>query len=204
LAWHRDYFEHLLRRKFSTGEASANYFYYPSVPEKISNAIPGVRLILLLRNPVDRAYSDYQLSVQSHKEIRSFEEAIRNEISNSVALTSNNEHSILRIRYLVKGMYADHLERWLRFFRREDLLILKSEDFFQEQSLFFQKVIKHIGLPIWEPNQYVAFRAPGKKRREGTKYPSMTPDTRKLLIDFFKPSNERLSECLGTDVGWDN
>jgi hypothetical protein len=206
LSLHKRYFEDVLRMRFATGEASANYFYYPSVPEKISRILPQVKLILLLRNPVNRAYSDYQLSVRSHKETRSFKEAVENEINDSVVLTQDNELSVLRLRYLLKGTYADHLERWLRFFTNQDLLILESEDFFLNQSGAFKRVVEHLGLPLWEPRDFVAYSAPGKRRSDsagGKVLREFDPDFRKVLVEYFRPYNQKLYQMLGKDLGWD-
>ena len=208
LELHKFYFEKILQHEFMTGEASANYFYYPSVPERISTTLSKVKLILLLRDPVHRAYSDYQLSVRSHKEVRSFQEAVRSELSDSVKLTAENERSILRLRYLLKGIYVDHLERWLKFFSREKLLILKSEDLFSEQPRTFSIVLDHLGLPSWQPKQFSAFREPGKKIDNDAiiqkQYERMDAKTDKLLKDFFRPYNQRLYDLLGQDLLWND
>lgn len=208
LSLHKHYFQHVLRRKFLTGEATANYFYYPSVPEKISKILPGIRLILLLRNPVDRAYSDYHLSVRSQKESRTFEEAMNDELQSPVKATPENERSLLLIRYLLKGMYADHLTVWLEFFRREQLLILKSEDFFREPAASFRKVLNYLELPNWEPKEFAVFKEPGRRsyasKYEGGNYPSMNPEIRQKLVDFFKPHNRRLYDILQTNLAWED
>jgi hypothetical protein len=208
LSLHKHYFQHVLRRKFLTGEATANYFYYPSVPEKISRILPGIKLILLLRNPVDRAYSDYHLTVRSRRESRTFEEAVNNELRDPVRATPENERSILLIRYLLKGIYADHLAVWLKLFRREQLLILKSEDFFSEPTASFKGVLSHLELPNWEPKEYSVFKEPGRtsyaSKYEGGNYPRMTPEIRKTLVDFFKPHNQRLYDLLRMNFAWED
>jgi hypothetical protein len=205
---HKRYFKNVLRKEFQTGEATANYFYYPSVPQKIAEALPDIRLILLLRNPVERAYSDYQLTVRSRRESRSFEEAIDDELKNPVKVTPENERSLLLVRYLLKGVYADHLAVWLKFFKKEQLLVLKSEEFFRGPSATFRQVLNHLGLPNWEPLEYAVFKEPGRTtyagKYEGGNYPRMIPETRARLLEFFSPHNQRLYDMLGSDFHWED
>jgi len=79
LTWQKKYRELVQGRKFMTGEATPYYFSHPHAPRRIFNALPKVRLFLLLRNPVDRAFSHYQYEVKMGIESLSFEEAIDKE-----------------------------------------------------------------------------------------------------------------------------
>jgi hypothetical protein len=203
---HKRFQTSILKRKFRTGEATANYFYYPSVAGKVAKLLPQIRLVLLLRNPVDRAYSDYLLSVRAQRETRSFEEAIREELRGPMSATPENERSLLWVNYLVKGKYADHLAVWLMHFRRDQLLIIKSEGFFRDPSTAFKRVLDHLGLPHWEPGEYASFKEPGRTsyggKYEGGKYPALPPETRKTLTDFYMPHNERLYTDMQIRFDW--
>ena len=88
LMWYRGHFptvwekacaQQVQKQAFVTGEASPSYLFHPHVYKRVAQALPQVKLIVLLRNPVDRAYSQYYHSIELGHESRSFEEAIRDE-----------------------------------------------------------------------------------------------------------------------------
>ena len=166
-----------------TGEASPGYLYDRSVPQRMAEVVPQARLVALLRNPVDRAFSDYQMTVRLGREWRSFEQAI----------------DVPPNKYLPRGVYADQLLRWSEFFSREQLLILKSEDFFERPADVFKIVLGFLELPEWE---FDASRIGPDELRAGGYEQRMDPATRRRLEEYFEPHNRRLYDFLGTDFGW--
>jgi hypothetical protein len=191
----------VLRRRFLTGEASAAYLFYPHAPKKIFEMMPRVKLIVLLRNPVDRAYSHYQHEVSLKYETLSFDEAIeqepdrlRGEREKMLADQSYDSYKYRHYSYLARGAYADQLMRWMKLFPRDQILILRSEDFFAESSKTFQKVLGFLELPPCELSEYKQYNA-----RE---YSSMNAATRRRLIDYFEPHNRRLRELVGENFPW--
>lgn len=188
-----------------TGEASPSYIFHPHVPRRILELTPSIKLIALLRNPVDRAYSHYKDMVRKKKENLSFEAAIEKEEGLSNELLENmieNEkyynESYFDYSYLRRGIYVDQLKRWFNLFPREQFLILKSEDFFADAAGSFDRVLKFLELPKWHLEEYRQFNC-----NSGPKHQAMNAVTRKQLIDYFKPHNEKLCEFLGTDFSWD-
>jgi hypothetical protein len=175
-------------RKTITGEATPNYLVYPKVPERMAKVIPQARLIALLRNPVDRAYSDYHGVVGHERETRTFEEAIG---FDRVSLDA-------RCEYLSKGVYVDHLLRWSRFFNEEQMLVLKSEDLYERTQDTLQLVLDFLDLPNWQPGP----TGNSSRRNKGAYVQRMDPGTRRRLEDYFEPHNQRLYEYLGVDFGW--
>lgn len=97
--------------------------------------------------------------------------------------------------YLSRGFYVDQLVRWSKYFDREQMLILKSEDFFERPAESFRYVIDFLGLLAWEP---VAWKIvlKGEYERE------LNPATRQRLEEYFEMHNLRLYEYLGVDFGW--
>ncbi|MBA3473380.1 MAG: sulfotransferase domain-containing protein [Rubrobacter sp.] len=184
-----------------TGEATPRYLSHPSAPERMAKAIPWARLIALLRNPVDRAYSNYQHALRSALETRTFEEAVEAEeawLRGEEGEAEREEPGAAgrpRFGYLREGIYVDHLKRWSGFFGEEQMLVLKSEDFFECESEVLKVVLDFIGLPEWEPETW---EIPNKGRYER----GMEPETRRRLEEFFEPHNRRLYEYLGVDFGW--
>jgi len=187
-----------------TGEASP-HIAHPLAPERVAEVVPQARLIALLRNPVDRAYSRYQQMVRRGRVTRTFEEVI--ELEKAQLLTSTRrgrydaEADELSPRYtgdcIYKGLYLDHLTRWAEFFDREQMLILKSEDFFTRPQEILQQVFGFLDLPEWEPDP-----SEFERKRNTRKYDKMSPETRRRLEEFFEPHNERLYDYLGRDLGW--
>ncbi|MBA3474643.1 MAG: sulfotransferase domain-containing protein [Rubrobacter sp.] len=181
IEWYRSQFpppEWKDGRRSITGEATP-YLKHPSVPERIARVVPRARLIVLLRNPVDRSYSLYHHEVRHGRESRSYEET-----------------TLEAPKYLSGSIYVDHLRRWSEFFGDEQMLVLKSEDFFERELETLKLVLGFLGLPDWEPEE-----AP-KVRNRGRYEQGMDPSTRKQLEDYFEPHNQRLYEYLGVDLGW--
>ena len=186
-----------------TGEATPSYLVHPRAPQRVAALIPDVKLITLLRNPVDRAFSLYQHRVDQGLEQLSFEQAIEAEeeriqgeadrIRNDERYASDRFHLY---SYLYGGIYADLLKEWLGFFPRERLLILRSEDLFSSPHDCYQTVLRFLGLPeVWEPHWYDAINAGGYEE-------PMNPATRRELETYFKPHNEQLSSLLGVPFDW--
>jgi hypothetical protein len=169
-------------RRSITGEASPSYLFDPPVPKRMAEVVPQARLITLLRNPIDRAYSHYQMQVKRGTEPLTFEEAIE------------RQHS----SYLSRGIYVDQLLRWFEFFSREQMLILKSEDFFEHPVETLKVVLNFLYLPDWQPDPSEL----QQRRHTGTYRQKLDPSTRRRLEAYFEPYNKRLYECLGVDFGW--
>jgi hypothetical protein len=188
-------------RKVLTGESSPYYIYHPHASKRAAKVVPQAKLIALLRNPVDRAYSDYNHKFREAREPLSFEEAIEAEEERlkgekEKMLADENYASInyRKFSYLSRGVYVDQLKEWRRYFEEEQLLILKSEDFFESPQATFDRVLAFLGLPPWETGVL-------GERNEGS-YEQMNPATRQRLEDYFEPHNKRLYEFLGVDLGW--
>jgi hypothetical protein len=174
-------------RRCITGEATPRYLSDPDVPERMAKVIPKAKLIVLLRNPVDRAYSHYQLSVRRGHETRSFEDAIREE-----------QEARGPSDLLARSIYVDQLLRWRKFFNVEQMLVIKSENFFKHTTDTMQLVQDFLGLP------YRKLELRTRRTSRGTEhhYQPMHPVTRRRLEAYFEPHNQRLYEYLGVDFGW--
>jgi len=185
-------------RGFITGEATPNYLYHPLVPERMARVVPVARLIALLRNPVDRAYSHYQQSVRRGLEARSFDAAVEEEQARLLKAENEPSRRPTGVGYasnlLAKGLYVDQLQRWSRFFDEEQMLVLKSEDFFKHTAETLKQVQSFLSLP------YRGVHPPS--RRASDSYEPLDSSTRRRLEAYFEPYNQRLYEYLGVDFGW--
>jgi hypothetical protein len=170
-------------RKTITGEKTPYYLFHPHVPQRMAEVVPRVRLIVLLRNPVDRAYSQYHhdmsmMQAKHRGKSRAFEETLEQQNSS----------------YLPRGIYVDQLLRWSEYFGKEQMLILKSEDFFKHTTETLRTVQNFLDLP------YCQLDLPPRETKE--RYSPMDPSTRRRLEAYFEPHNQRLYEYLGVDFGW--
>jgi len=196
-------FKDLLRRKFLTGDATPRYLDHPHAPKRVKEIIPNVKFIVLLRNPIDRAYSMYNMRVSRGRETCSFEEAIRLEKERTQDEFKKMEEDenyysspYFHHSYLDRGIYVDKLQRWMSIYPKEQFLIIKSEDFFKNTSENYYKVLNFLGLP---PHELESYPIQGRVN----KLDPMSSNVRKQLVQFFKPHNEKLYQLIGKNLGWD-
>lgn len=205
LEWYRSHFSPQRLKngqKIVTGEASPYYIAHSLAPERVARTVPQAKLIALLRNPVERAFSHYHFAVRKGREDLSFEEALKVE---EERLQEHRERISARQgywpaipgrnSYLARGVYVDQLQKWHEFFDKEQLLVLKSEDYFSDMTGTLKRVLNFLELPAWEPEVKPTINQGGYKKR-------MRPETRERLQEYFEPHNQRLYEYLGVDFGW--
>ena len=191
---------------FLTGEASPYYLFHPHAPARVAAMLPGVKLIVMLRNPVDRAYSHYYHEVAGkHEKLSSFEEAIdceekrlAGELEKMQGDAHYQSYNHRHFSYLARGIYFDQLTAWRHSFPKEQLLLLRSEDFYADPGAILKRTLAFLNLPAVEPGKVQEF-----KQYNDTRAPGMQAATRKRLIEYFKPYNARLYDLAGVDFGWD-
>lgn len=206
--WYRSHFPLAPQRtagRTLTGEASPYYLFHPCAPARMARVVPRARLILMLRDPVDRAYSHYQHRFRKGVETLSFEGAVEaeekrldGELEKMLRDERYNSFDHQNYSYLSRGVYADQIPAWSRHFGDDAMLILKSEDFFEHPARVFGRVLDFLGLPGWEPELTDA----SARKRHGRRYEPMNSATRERLREYFEPHNRRLYESLGRDFGW--
>src|SRR5215211_3982869 len=185
-------------RKTITGEASPSYLSHPHAAKRIAEVVPQAQLIALLRNPVDRAYSHYQMGIRRGFEHLEFEEAIEAEEARlhgeSDMVLKDEDHTIFnlqRFSYLSRGIYVDQLLRWSELFGKEQMLILKSEDFFESPQETLAQVENFLGLPYWVPEATEPRAERDKENYEriksnrGRYEEEIDPATRRRLEEYF-------------------
>jgi len=184
-----------------TGEATTYYLAHPAVPGRVAAMLPDARLVAILRNPVDRAYSHYQLSVRGGWETRSFEEALAAEperiAGEAQRLLDDPDftgHSHRYHSYRTRGLYVEQLERWWAVFPSDRLLVLRSEDMFADPAAVYAELAAFLGLA---PDDRRAF-----KSRNRVSYSGMAEDTRRELEAYYAEPNRRLEARLGRSLGW--
>ncbi|MEZ2252436.1 tetratricopeptide repeat protein [Microcoleus sp.] len=180
--------------QFLTGEASPSYFDSLAAPERLYSAFPEVKLIVLLRNPVDRAISQFYRLTELNWEGRSFDRAISDEIAR---LAQNPAYIIGEEpgNYLARSRYIEFIKNWLAFFPKEQLLILKSEDFYASAATTVLQVLDFLDLPEYQLPEY-------QNANPGS-YQPISDSVRDWLSDYFRPYNQELEEYLGRKFNWE-
>lgn len=202
--WYRGHFPTgLVKGQRLTGEASPSYLFFPLVPERVYQMMPQVKIIVLLRDPVARAFSNYHHQVRRGLETLPFEEAIAQEptrLGNDLQKTIDDPrfHSLelAHHSYLLRGDYVTQLKRWRKFFPVEQMLVLKSEDFYDAPQQIVTQAASFLNLPDWQPNPAIF------KRYNPGIYETMPPDLYTRLSQQFQFANEALYEFLGRNLGW--
>jgi hypothetical protein len=187
--WYRAHFA-IRRPETITGEASPGYMFYTDAPSRIARHVPDVRLIALVRNPVDRAFSHYHHLSRRGVERRSFETALDHQLPQLPAAPGADADT-----YLVRGLYALQLENVLRVFPRAQLLVLASEDLLRSPEAAVARMFEFLGLSTGPPAV--------SRRLNAGQYATMPDGLRQRLAAFYRPHNERLYDLLGRDFGWD-
>ena len=189
-------------KKFLTGEATLRYCTHPYAPERAYELIPKVKLIALLRNPIDKALSTYHLQLANGREKLSFEDGLKEEesrIGGEMEKMEKDENyysaNFFRYSYLTRGIYINGLKKWMNTFPRAQFFFQDSESFFKNPSIALNQIYEFLNLPKFQAKQYPHYGS--------RKYPSMKPETRKLLIEHFKPYNEKLYKLIGKSFDWD-
>jgi hypothetical protein len=199
-AWYRAHFG----RRGEPGlnfDASPYYLFHPLVAERMHELLPQAKLIVLLRDPVRRAYSQYWHERDKGRERLSFEDALKAEPERvdeahrrlaSGEIGASREHQIHS--YVARGRYAEQLERWLKLYPREQLLVLRFEDLVKDPLAVLNQALAYLRLP---PMQEARLEA-----RYTRSYPPMNPETGERLREYFAPENRRLEALLGRPMGW--
>jgi len=193
--------KNILKQKFLTGEATPAYFHHPLVPKRIFEKMPKIKLIVLLRNPIDRAYSDFNMRARGKAEKLPFDKAVEQELSliaqgrNLLANLEFQDYLSYFKPYLSRGYYYNQLQLWFEFFPKDNIQILITEEFNLYPDNSLKQTFKFLGLPELEIKNL-------KKQNVG-KYEEMNTKLRSLLVEHFKPQNQKLYKFLGRDLNWD-
>lgn len=218
-AWYHSHFP--LRAPGLTFEATPGYLYYPQCAPRIHAYHPSMKLIVLLRNPVDRAFSAWNMfrvlrrdrpnylrermrtadpaarvglaKLLAGDHFPSFSGAVRWEIEQSPTVEQQPEPSFVR-----RGLYAQQLERYFGLFPREQVLVINSEKLRADTAATLDEVTAFLQLPshAWNAER-LAPRHVGQYDKA-----AMDPETRRLLADYYAPHNATLSTLLGTEFRW--
>jgi len=151
------------------GEATPIYMYWSDAPKRIWHYNPHMKLVVLLRNPVDRAYSHWNMERQRNADTASFWDAIQNE-EERCREALPYQHRVYS--YTGRGLYLEQLRRLWAFFPRKQVLVLKNDELRQKPNETLRRVFEFLGvklLPLMNPVNIESFpyaSSMGKKERD--------------------------------------
>ncbi len=196
-AWYRSWFPITIGDgPDMVGESSPSYLMNPLVPERVAALLPDVKLIVLLRNPVDRAVSHYNLRRSGGRESQSTFEAALEQEAARVGPTNHRRPEIGgRIDcYFEQGTYVTGLRRWLGYVDRSQMHIIDSGELFASPATTYRGVQDFLGVPPHGLEEY--------ERLNAATYRAVDLATRSSLQARYEPYNQELYELVGRDFGW--
>jgi hypothetical protein len=182
-----------------TGEATPSYLFHPLVPARMQAAVPQVKLIAVLREPIGRAISHYAMARRNGLEPLDFADAIRAEddrLAPEWDRLARGEEPTRGFRvhsYAARGRYAEQLARYLEHFDRDQILVLTSDALRHDLHATLERCRRHIGMPD------VGWRMEERHVNVGTKKPEVTAEDLAFLRERFADSNARLADEWGID-----
>jgi hypothetical protein len=202
VAWYRSRFpwrRRVWRKQAQVMEASPSYMATPSALRKMGQVLPSARIIVLLRDPVSRAFSHYQHWKTRHMESRSFAGAVEEEIRANefpaqwgVAL---DEKCPRMWGYVARGYYALQMELLYKVYRRNRVLVIDSANLFDDTSKVCNRVFSYLGIEDFDVE-------PGKVYNRGYYKEKIDPAVAARLREHYRPYDAMLAEILGQPFGW--
>jgi len=184
-----------------TFEASGYYMFHPCAPARMAEHLPDVRILAMLRDPVERAWSAYKHEHARGFETESFDgalaledERLEGQVERMLADPLHQSVSHRHHAYLRRGQYAEQLHRLGALFPQQNIHVIESESFFEHPERTFAGVIDFLGLPVVMPGSF--------DRWNGRPSAPMSEETRVRLRNHFAPHDEALAEILGRRPAW--
>ena len=169
------------------GEATPIYLYWRPACQRIWEYNPSLKLIAILRNPIDRAFSHWTMEYERGAEKESFWNAIRQEPER----LKEGQHRVYS--YVDRGFYANQIERFQAKFSAEQLLFIKYEDFKADQEGTLAKVFSFLGV------EHKGFTFTPERIHESAYRSSITPEEREYLKSVFTTDIHEVEKLLGWD-----
>ncbi len=207
------------------GEATPSYMVRPIFIERMASVVPDAKLIVVLRNPVDRAWSQYNHSVERGDEARSFADVVRHELDTDPSDWRTSGMCLAR------GRYVEQLRNLSARFERERIHVGLFDELVQAPVAFFAATCRFLGVDdgvrppivgeVFNPRATVRHtplayllrsgtlldRLPSRLQRRARAMSEARPENeplpgemRSMLIEYFRPHNGALAEWLGVDL----
>ena len=207
--WYRGHFPIALaasvRRRGDHGpltfESSGYYCYHPLAGRRLGDDLPGVRLVMMVRDPVERAYSAYKHETARGFETETFERALElepqrlvGEVERILAEPGYESHHHRHHSYVARGEYADQIVRLREAVGRDHVYVMDADYFFADPRREYAALTDWLGMPRSEPTRIEHWNA-----RPGS---PMASEVRERLVAHFAPHDEALAALTGRSPSW--
>ena len=197
-AWYKRQFPKMRGTGCITGEASPSYLFGQKVPARVARHKPEIKLLVLLRDPVMRAYSQYYHNKARGTEPLAFRKALDVEEGR---VHYADYRDWFEWSYKRRGWYAEQLTRWFRYFPRNQFHIIKSEDLFANSFTEMEGVFEFLSLKSFAPNSNIYDYTHDYVAHRQQKYRTYQ-STVEYLREYFEPYNQVLYKLLDRDFEW--
>jgi hypothetical protein len=190
-------------------DSSPTAYLHPFAASRVKKLLPSAKLIILFRNPTDHAYSLWHHRVRTNVESETFENCILNdqerfeETEKKWRNDEVREHTWkdLRLSYVSDGIYFNHIKKWYSLFPKENIHCINVDDLSKEPIIVLNKICNFLDIPEHHFKNYVKKNVNKEDPRQKTSKP-INPDTRKKLVEFYKPHNKKLESFLNMKFDW--
>ena len=179
----------LLARSTIAGDCTPSYIYYEPAAERIWKYNPQIKLLMILRNPVERAFAHWNMQRFRGREPLDFFDAVREEQSR---ISGAPPTEARRFAYVDRGFYGQQLERFFKFFPREQMKIVKFEEFKNNQRETLASIFSFLGR---KPMRWVR----SKDRNIVPYQRAMNWEERIFLYNLFAEDIAKVEQMLGWD-----
>ena len=189
--WYKKQFNNSYNSHKMIGEKTPELMYLDYTFPLIQSINTYVKIILILRNPIDRAYSAWKHALK-YGETKNFEDAINDELNNK--LDENKTFHTAIKHYLRRGLYYQQICNILKWFSRDNLLILINEEVIKDMTKEYNKVYSFLNLKEFKGNYKMEYISDDKR--------TITPNMYNSLINFYKKDVKLLEKFLNKKTGW--
>jgi hypothetical protein len=206
LSWYRAHFPMGNESSTSTLDATPTYLHDLRCAGRAAEVVPDAKILVVLRDPVERAFSHYKLMVERGLETLPFDEALDAE---AIRLSGEDErmeaepdyvsYAQRRYAYRGNGLYFLQLEQWLAHYPRERVLVLFSNNLYSDTQETMKRVLTFLELQEAHPKSYLVYSFPMSEKTSSLR---LSDETRRQLTREFQEADNRLATLLETNLPW--
>jgi lipopolysaccharide transport system ATP-binding protein len=191
------------KRSCITGESSPYYIFHPHAAARIKKHFPKTKFIVLLRNPIKRAYSHYQMMKRRGIDpTETFEEAISREnerIGELYKKMVNNEKEnyidVQMFSYIMRGDYSKQIKVWLDLFPKERFIFIESEEYYANTQKELKKIYSFLKIECIYPKDLETIR-------HKAEYNPIDSTLYEKYYSYFRELNKELPQLTGRNYSW--
>nr|XP_039256789.1 heparan sulfate glucosamine 3-O-sulfotransferase 6-like [Styela clava] len=211
LDWYRDMMPTSIKSQI-TIEKTPSYLVTPEAPKRVYDMNPSMKLIVVLKDPVDRAVSDFTQSFMKHRRRHSFEDSVFMEANHTLIVNSSKPN-------IKTGLYSKHLKMWLEYFPLRQFCFINGETMVTQPAVEMKKLQDFLEIKQVINEEHFYFNSskgfPCLKKREasgtphclgikkGRPHPVIPTRASSMLYDFYRPSNTELYKMTGINFNWE-